>query len=144
MIHKNRFPVSLAGIAFLAMLLLAPPLVHASEKAKPAGEEGGEGKAGNGFISLDPIIVNLASDKGRRLLKVTIQLEPGGPGTAQEVASHMAQVQDTLITVLSSKTWEELLTIEGKFTLKEQILTRMNNILTTGVKNVFFVEFIIQ
>lgn len=144
MIKKQCFPITVIGVAIVSMLLLAPPSVHAAEKAKHGGEEGGKEKGGTGFISLDPIIVNLASDKGRRLLKVTIQLEPAGPTTGEEVTNHMAQLQDTLITILSSKTWEELLTVEGKLTLKEQILTRINNVLNNGVKNVFFVEFIIQ
>lgn len=93
---------------------------------------------------MEPIIVNLASEGGRRYLKVSLQLEPGKAETTQEITSHQTQIIDTLITVLSSKTAEELLTVEGKIRLKEQILTRLNGILTSGVKNVFFVEFVIQ
>ncbi|MBI5178362.1 MAG: flagellar basal body-associated FliL family protein [Nitrospinae bacterium] len=119
------------------------------EKGEPAaeGEGGGEenGAKLGVFVSLEPFIVNLASEEGKRYLKVAIQLELGKAESAQEVTNRMPQIKDAVITVLSSKSSEELLTIEGKFKLKEQILTRINNLLTSGVvKNVFFVEFVIQ
>lgn len=141
MINKRRFPISFFAIAFLTALLLAAPSVHASKK----GEEGGgaEGKSG-GFVQMEPIIVNLASDNGKRLLKITIQLEPARAETAQEISSRQPQVIDALITVLSSKTADGLLTVEGKARLKEQILGSLNNIVTGGVKSVYFVEFVIQ
>ncbi len=105
---------------------------------------GGEGKMGV-FVSLDPFIVNLASDSGKRYLKITMQLELARPDMAAEVNNRMPQIKDAVITVLSSKTADDLLTIEGKFRLKEQVLTRINNTLTSGVvKNIFFVEFVIQ
>lgn len=109
------------------------------------GEDGGgEGKMGV-FLSLDPFIVNLASDAGKRYLKVVMQLELAKPEMGVEVNNRMPQIKDAVITVLSSKSSEELLTIEGKFQLKEQVLTRINNLLTGGVvKNIFFVEFVIQ
>lgn len=144
MIGKNR--ISVLGIAFLAILLLGAPVVHAAKKeAKHGGEEGGGGEgASGGLVQLDPIIVNLASDNGRRLLKVTIQIEPARGEAVQEIANRQPQVIDALITVLSSKTTDDLLTAEGKIRLKEQILSRLNSIVAAGVKNVYFVEFIIQ
>lgn len=118
----------------------------------PAGGEhgGGEGEAGGAgnmgvLVSLDPFIVNLSSDAGKRYLKITMQLELARPGMAGEVTNKMPQIKDAVITVLSSKAADDLLTIEGKFRLKEQVLTRINNLLTSGVvKNIFFVEFVIQ
>lgn len=124
----------------------------AAGEAPPAGEHGGggEGEAGGAgnmgvLVSLDPFIVNLASDAGKRYLKITMQLELARPGMAGEVTNKMPQIKDAVITVLSSKAADDLLTIEGKFRLKEQVLTRINNLLTSGVvKNIFFVEFVIQ
>jgi len=147
MINKNGFPVSFLVAVFLATLLFAAPPCHAKEAAH-GSEKGGEGGSAEGkggeFVLMEPIIVNLASEKGKRFLKISIQLEPGSPATAQEITNRLPQVKDTLITVLSSKTSEELLTVEGKFALKEQIRARINNIIASGVKNVFFVEFVIQ
>lgn len=124
----------------------APAEGKAEHGGGEAGGEdgGGEGKMGV-FVSLDPFIVNLASDAGKRYLKVVMQLELAKPEMGVEVNNRMPQIKDAVITVLSSKSSEELLTIEGKFQLKEQVLTRINNLLTGGVvKNIFFVEFVIQ
>lgn len=152
--------VALLGVGgYLAMTMLkAGKEAKKTEEGAPAapgkeGEKGGEkgGEAGGGegkmgvFLSLDPVIVNLASDAGKRYLKVTMQLELAKPEMGLEVNNRMPQIKDAIITVLSSKSSEELLTIEGKFQLKEQILTRINNVTSGGVvKNVFFVEFVIQ
>lgn len=115
-----------------------------AEHGGGGGEAGGEGKMGV-LVSLDPFIVNLASEGGKRYLKVVMQLEMARPDMTNEVTNRMPQIKDAIITVLSSKSAEELLTIEGKFRLKEQVLTRVNNLLTAGVvKNVFFAEFVIQ
>lgn len=97
------------------------------------------------IMALDPFIVNLAGESGKRYLKVAMQMELSTGILADEVNNKMPQIKDSIITVLSSKTTDELLTIEGKFKLKEQLLTRINSILNTGVvKNVYFVEFVIQ
>lgn len=94
---------------------------------------------------LDPFIVNLSGEAGKRYIKVTMQLELSSKEGIEEVQQRMPQIKDSVITVLSSKTTEDLLTVDGKFQLKEQILTRVNILLQTGVvKNVYFVEFVIQ
>lgn len=94
---------------------------------------------------LDPFIVNLSDTAGKRYLKITIQLELSDELLNQELHNKMPQIKDSVITVLSSKTSDDVLTIEGKFKLKEQILARINKLLKTGVvKNVYFVEFVIQ
>jgi flagellar FliL protein len=122
----------------------APP----KEEAK-GGEKGAEGEGkhpgGGTFVSLDPIIVNLSGDEGKRFMKVTMQLEMATTGAVGEVQNKMPQIKDSVITLISSKSAEDLLTPDGKFKLKEQLITRVNATLTNGtVKNVFFVEFIIQ
>ncbi len=148
MANKKISRISFLGIVFMAAMLCIAPSVNAAKKEAAHGEGGGEGEGkegkSGGFITLDPIIVNLASDKGKRLLKVSIQFEPATQETAQEISNRQPQVIDALITVLSSKSSEGLLTMEGKIALKEQIMTKLNGILANGVKNVFFVEFIIQ
>ncbi|MBI3793445.1 MAG: flagellar basal body-associated FliL family protein [Nitrospinae bacterium] len=114
------------------------------EKKAEGGEGGKEGKNGN-FVSLEPIIVNLSAEEGKRYLKITMQLELTRPEGVAEVNEKMPQIKDAVITVLSSKSAEEVLTVDGKFKLKEQLMTRVNSTLAnSAVKNVFFVEFVIQ
>jgi len=97
------------------------------------------------IVAFEPFIVNLSGEGGKRFLKVTMQVEMNKKKLAEEVMNKMPQMKDMIITVLASKNVDELLTIEGKFRLKEQLLTRINSNLKTGVvKNVYFVEFVIQ
>ncbi|MDH5541871.1 MAG: flagellar basal body-associated FliL family protein [Nitrospinota bacterium] len=115
-----------------------------SKQAVEAQEQYDPLKLGE-MVAFEPFIVNLSGDEGKRFLKVTMQVELNNPKVAEELANRMPQVKDMVITVLSSKTVDEILTVEGKFKLKEQILTRINSRIKTGVvKNVYFVEFVIQ
>lgn len=122
----------------------------AKESKGGEGGEGGRGEEGkkegpSNVVPLDPIIVNLIGDDGRRLMKLTMHLAMATTTGATEAQGMMPQIKDSVITLLSSRTAEELLTPDGKARLKEQVMTRVNSLLIgEAVKNVFFVEFIIQ
>ena len=50
-----------------------------------------------------------------------------------------------VISLLGSKSFEDVRTIEGKNFLREEILLRVNALLVTGkAKRVFFTEFVVQ
>lgn len=109
-------------------------------------EEGDTGKATLGpMFPLEPFIVNLAEPGGKRFIKITMEMELGGKEMDEEFKNKLPQFKDHIITVLSSKTMDEVITAEGKFKLKEEIMARINQNLKTGVvKNVFFTEFVVQ
>ncbi|MBI3581823.1 MAG: flagellar basal body-associated FliL family protein [Nitrospinae bacterium] len=145
------FAASILGGGNKAKLAKGEPAGAGEESAKePKGGEGGRGEEGkkeglSNIVPVDPIIVNLIGDDGRRLMKLTMQLAMATTAGATEAQGKMPQIKDSVITLLSSRTAEELLTPDGKSRLKEQVMTRVNSLLTGGaVKNVFFVEFIIQ
>ncbi|MBW2087159.1 MAG: flagellar basal body-associated FliL family protein [Deltaproteobacteria bacterium] len=57
----------------------------------------------------------------------------------------MPQIKDSLLVLLSSKTFIDIKTVEGKMRLRMEIIGRINNFLTSGrVKNVYFTEFVVQ
>lgn len=142
------------GVLLLALLGVGGFLVYkqvfsggAEEARKEAAAIAEKREAARlGVVTaLDPFIVNLADEAGKRYLKVTMQLELDSEKLSEEVANKMPQIKDSIITVLSSKNTDDLLTVDGKFKLKEQIQTRINVLLKNGVvKNVYFVEFVIQ
>lgn len=97
------------------------------------------------MLPLEPFIVNLAEPGGKRFIKVTMEMELGSKEMDAEFKNKLPQFKDHIITVLSSKTMDEVITAEGKFKLKEEIMARINQNLKTGVvKNVFFTEFVVQ
>ncbi len=121
------------------------------EGAAAEGEHGGEGhtegaKQGNSAtLPLDTFIANLADDGGKRYLKTTILVEFLGDAVPPGINAHLPQIRDLLLTLLTSKTFAEIRTPEGKQGLREEIIARLNQALDRdAVKAVYFTEFIVQ
>lgn len=116
------------------------------------GAGGGEGEVSpavkglGSTVELDPFIVNLKSSGGPdRYLKSTIVLVLSNEPVKEEIANRIPQIKDSVITVLSSKSTEEVLSIQGKFDLKVELIKRINAVISTGVvRELFFTEFVIQ
>ena len=121
-----------------------------AEEAPAEGKEGAskevkeEGNLGV-MVPLDPFIVNLAVSAGKRFLKVTISLELSAPEVHAELKVNIQKVTDSILVLLSSKTFEDVYSVQGKFKLKDEVTTRVNRFLVVGhVKDAYFTEFIIQ
>ncbi len=103
--------------------------------------EGGE--LVGAIFPLEVFIVNL-SVKGS-FLKTSIQLEFVEPVVPPTLDSDIPKIRDAIIRVLSSKTATELLSIEGKETLREELKDVVNETLgADDVNQVYFTDFIIQ
>ena len=119
---------------------------------KPAeGEEGKEEAPAEEDLLLgvmfpmDPFVVNLAGSEGKRFLKVTISLELSTPEVHLEIKENFQKVTDSILILLSSKAFEDVYSVQGKFKLKDEITTRVNRFLVVGhIKEAYFTEFIIQ
>lgn len=97
------------------------------------------------MVPLEPFLVNLSKSKGKRFLKVTLTLELSNPEVKMEVDENLKKILDSILILLSSKTFEQVISVQGKFRLKDEIITRVNRFLVLGhIKNVYFSEFIIQ
>jgi flagellar protein FliL len=97
------------------------------------------------MFSLDPFVVNLAGSSGKRFLKATISLELSTPEVHLELEENIQKVTDSILVLLSSKAFEDVYSVQGKFKLKDEITTRVNRFLVVGhVKDAYFTEFIIQ
>jgi flagellar FliL protein len=94
-------------------------------------------------IPLETFIVNLAGSKGRKVLKVNMELEVKGQDIIQEIDNRKAQIRDFIIIILSSKTYDEVSTKEGKDGLRNEIKDNVNSFLSKGkIVNVYFTELI--
>ncbi len=94
-------------------------------------------------IPLETFIVNLAGSKGRKVLKVNMELEVKGTDVIQEIDNRKAQIRDFIIIILSSKTYDEVSTKEGKDFLRNEIKDQVNSFLSKGkIMNVYFTELI--
>lgn len=111
-------------------------------------EEDGHGSASTEvgiMYPLDLFTVNLLSESGKRYLKVEMNLELEGEELAGELDTKKPILRDIIIRILSSKSLEEISTANGKETLKKQIVSELNTRIKDGkVKNVYFVDFVVQ
>lgn len=119
----------------------------ADDHAAPA-KEGSHGEPTTEvgiMFPLDLFTVNLLSESGRRYLKVEMNLELEGEELALELETKKPVLRDVIIRILSGKSLEEVSTIKGKETLKEEIVTDLNQRVKDGqIKNVYFTDFVVQ
>ena len=120
------------------------------EKTKDKGEKKAEGEQPRpqletSLVQLPTIIVNLADPLGKRYLKVSIEIEVKGKDPGKLVEEKMAMIKDTLIMLLSSKTFDDISSLEKKYALKMEIAQRLNQIFEKPiVTKVYFTDFLVQ
>jgi flagellar protein FliL len=96
---------------------------------------------------LKSFVVNLLDKTGveKRYLKVTLEVEVGKEEDKQLIDSNNPQLRDSILLLLSSQTLDDINTMEGKLALKQELLSRMKQILGEGVvRRIYFTEFVIQ
>ena len=96
---------------------------------------------------LDSFIVNLMdrSGMGKRYLKLTMKLEVDSERDQDLLEGHTPQIRDTVLLLLSSLTFKEINSMEGKLYLKQSLVSRINQVLGEDcVKKVYFSEFVVQ
>ena len=107
-------------------------------------------------------VVNLADLGGYRYLRISTVLEFAPPDAEfytlkgekrivaeeaflEEIHTRSAKIEDILTMLLTSKTFAEVFTTEGKETMKEEILQQINETLTGfWVVDIYFTDFVIQ
>jgi flagellar FliL protein len=131
--------VLLGGGGFLARKYL---LGSSSEKAVAGVDEV------KSVMNLEAFLVNLADMESTRFLKVTFRLGLDDAKSGEEYTSDpviLAATRDKIISLLSTKTAEDLLTLEGKERLRKEIREQVNSILPKGkILEVFIMDFVVQ
>ena len=137
----------------------APPVASAPEHVSEViPYHPGEGI----MFSLGTKIVNLAEPGGRRYLQVGIVLECLPAEVAfydlvgearvkaeetekEELETLRPVMEDAVIGLLTSRTYAEIFTMEGKSQLKQEMLSEINGVLGyEKVASVYFTEFLVQ
>jgi flagellar FliL protein len=99
------------------------------------------------FWPMEPFIVNLIDNEGERYLKVVMQLELSDQLMVEEMKKINPKLRDTILELLSAKTYKEMIDPLGKQRLRDEIVMRMNmnvNSPKGKVVKVYFTEFVIQ
>ena len=114
-----------------------------------AAQESGEGAPGSAqgsegiLFPLERFTANLAQGDGpRRFVRLKLVLKFSGDSRAEEFKARKPQIRDTIINILNTKRSEDLLRVEGKNYLKEEIKSAINSFLLDGsVMDVFYIGF---
>lgn len=97
------------------------------------------------IVTLDPFVVNLADPKGNRYLKMKISLELDTKEAADRVQKVTPKLRDIVIMMLTSLSFEEVMTPEGKLRIRDELLERFSRVTRPDkVKNIYFSEFVVQ
>jgi flagellar FliL protein len=138
---------------------------HAEEASahSSAPSEDHEFQPGEGvMLNMSTKIINLVDPGGRKYIRLTVVVEfaPDNPEYASmpeeekthyltefedKLNSRVPIMDDTVITLLSTKTYEELYTAEGKEHLRDEITSILSEKLPDlHIISVYFTEFVVQ
>jgi flagellar FliL protein len=97
-----------------------------------------------GTMSLDPFLVNLADKESVSYVKATFQLGLD-KANAELESPVIAAARDAILSLLSAKTADQILSLEGKTRLREEIRDRVNAVLPESkVLEVYIVDFVVS
>lgn len=118
-------------------------------KEKTEDKKSGSGPAPSktllNIVSIPTVTINLADKDTIRYLKVGFDVELSTKDSAQALEEQKARIRDSIIILLSSKTYADLASTEGKLKVKNEIATRLNQILgVPRVVQIYFNEFVIN
>ena len=140
-----------AGLAFLLLLGIGGAGWFLFSQAAAEEEENPEGEPEvTAFAHLENFVVNLADPEEHRYLRVGIDLglehaveSGGGHEGGGELPT--ALIRDSILTVLSTWTSDELLTPEGKKKLKKELASALQKrVPELSVQEVYFNDFLVQ
>lgn len=139
-------------------VVINPPVSEVSAPAETHAYQPGEGI----MINMSTKIINLLDPGGRKYIRLTVVVEvaPDNPEFESlpeeekahyisefesEINARIPVMDDTVITLLSTKTYEELYTAEGKETLRQEIMNTMSAKLPDlHILSIYFTEFVVQ
>jgi flagellar FliL protein len=116
----------------------------------PAPEAAGGGKEAPQVpaevMELEPFIVNLADPSGKRYLKLQLAVDAKNEELKKEIQARMPQIRDSILLLLTSKSYSDIAPVAGKIRLRNEILKIINrSLLGAGsVHAVYFTEFVVQ
>jgi flagellar FliL protein len=158
-------PALLVIVVMLNMLVMASVVgvvytSYKAEKAKPKlqdviqGEKESDAKAVEQadkddmvgkLVPMETFLVNLAGTRGNKLVKINMELEVDNPKVEDEIDHRKPQIRDIIIILLSSKTYDQVTTRQGKEGLRDEVKDTVNSFLVKGkIKKVYFTDFIVN
>ena len=134
MLAKRRTPAAAAETA-------------AAERGEHEKEKDKEGKGGEGtIVMIDNLVLNPAGSGGLRFLMVSAAFELNREKAADAMRSRDAEVRDALLKVLGSRTVDQLVDLNGRQSMKDELKSVVDSVLHERgvVRRIYFPQFVIQ
>ena len=101
------------------------------------------------FVALEPFTVNLQPNGKSRFLHVGVTLKVSDVKSQSQVTQYLPEVRSRVLTVLSNRQPDSLLTPDDKSRLASEILTALNqsfapNLPSQKIASVMFTTFMLQ
>ncbi|MDW7673514.1 MAG: flagellar basal body-associated FliL family protein [Bacillota bacterium] len=126
-----------AGIAYVVARMVVEPKVEDEVVESTVSKNIGP------IFEMDEFTVNLA--EGRRFLRTQIVFVMSENGLRKEIDQKTPLIRDKIITILGEKSISDIQTAIGKDSLKQEIISDMNDILVTGeIEEIYFYTFVFQ
>lgn len=129
-----------------------------SEAASPNGKNAKGKKAGKKkeppapaqYYAFDPpFVVNFADETHVRFLQVSMEVMTRDPQVVETVKTHTPAIRNSILLLLGSQTYADLITREGKEKIRADSLAEIQKVLKDqtgkdGVEAVYFTGFVMQ
>ncbi len=101
------------------------------------------------FTLNPPFVVNFYGKGQAKFLQVNIEGLTRDPSIKEDITTHLPHIRNNIVLLLSSKSYDDLITPEGKEALRKEVLSELRKILKkeTGrdkIEDVFFTNFVMQ
>ena len=94
---------------------------------------------------LGNFVVNLLDPGNLRYVNCRIEVEVGEGDVVKQINTREAQFKDAVISLLGSKTYEDVIGFEGKARVREELMVRFNRLLDEGhIARIYLTEFVVQ
>lgn len=136
------------GAAFFLLKKKGADAEH-EEEAAPAKTKV-DLKAPPTFLPLENMVVNLADPGGNRFAQVGITLQVDNAATGDAIKAFMPSIRNGILLILSQRSTEELLQVQGKEQLSADIIAEVSRQLgfegkkQNPIQAVLFSSFIVQ
>lgn len=112
---------------------------------KKTGDARTESKAAPAIFPLEPFIVNIYDGQELRYLRIKVEMEVANEEAKSELTAKQAQMRDTILVLLTTKTMLDIRDQQGKNQLRQEIFNAVGRIVSPGkVQKIYFTDFVVQ
>jgi flagellar protein FliL len=144
--RSGKLPIKLLIIVMVVVVVVGLGVTKFAKGGKKNGKKAPEKQVELSSWKLEEFVVNLRDANESRYLKVNMVLEVEGKLEGGEGGNpDEPKARDTIISVLTSKSFDDLESPQGKDHLKAELKSALNAELEkTKVANIYFTSFAMQ